>query len=74
LSRSERPFHLTTVADLFVQVLKLCRPTGVVKLGHIALDGTKANASKHKAMSDGRLVALRRSAKTKDLPDRVPTS
>jgi hypothetical protein len=53
LSRSERPFHLTTVADLFVQVLKLCRPTGVVKLGHIALDGTKANASKHKAMSDG---------------------
>jgi len=73
LSRSERPFHLTTVADLFVQVLKLCRPTGVVKLGHIALDGTKANASKHKA-SDGLLVTLRRSAMTKDLPDRVPTS
>lgn len=41
-----------------MQVLKLCQRAGLVKLGHIALDGTKvkANASKHKAMSYGRMV------------------
>jgi transposase len=53
-----RKQHLTALADLFVQVLKLCQRAGLVKLGHIALDGTKvkANASKHKAMSSGRMV------------------
>jgi hypothetical protein len=41
-----------------VQVLRLCRAAGLVKLGHVALDGTKvkANASKHKAMSYARMV------------------
>ena len=50
--------HLVALADLFVQVLTLCRRAGLVTLGHIALDGTKvkANASKHKAMSYGRMV------------------
>ena len=50
--------HLPALADLFVQVLQLCQRAGMVKLGHIALDGTKvkANASKHKAMSYGRMV------------------
>ena len=45
------------LAALFVQVLRLCRQAGLVKLGHVALDGTKlkANASKHKAMSYGRM-------------------
>ena len=49
--------HLTALADLFVEVLTLCRRAGLVTLGHIALDGTKlqANASKHKAMSYGRM-------------------
>ncbi|MBI5289403.1 MAG: IS1182 family transposase [Chloroflexi bacterium] len=44
--------------DLFVQVLLLCQEAGLVRLGHISLDGTKmrANASKHKAMSYGRMV------------------
>jgi transposase len=53
-----RQQHLAVLADLFVQVLKLCQRAGLVKLGHIALDGTKvkANASKHKAMSYGRMV------------------
>ena len=53
-----RKQHLAALADLFVQVLKLCQRAGLVKLGHIALDGTKvkANASKHKAMSYGRMV------------------
>jgi transposase len=49
--------HLTALAGLFVQVLKLCERAGLVKLGHVALDGTKikANASKHKAMSYERM-------------------
>ena len=49
--------HLRTLAGLFVQVLKLAEKAGLVKLGHVALDGTKikANASKHKAMSYGRM-------------------
>ena len=51
--------HLKALGDLFVQVLKLCREAGLVKLGHVALDGTKmkANVSKHKAMSYGRMRA-----------------
>lgn len=49
--------HLEALAGLFVQVLRLCRKAGLVKLGHVALDGTKvrANASKHKAMSYQRM-------------------
>lgn len=52
-----RKRHLQPLAALFVQVLQLCRQAGLVKLGHVALDGTKlkANASKHKAMSYGRM-------------------
>ena len=52
-----RKRHLVALGGLFVQVLKLCREAGLVKLGHVALDGTKikANASKHKAMSYGRM-------------------
>ena len=49
--------HLGALSELFVQVLQLCQKAGLVKLGHVALDGTKvqANASKHKAMSYGRM-------------------
>jgi transposase len=49
--------HLQALSRLFVQVLQLCREAGLLKLGHVALDGTKvqANASKHKAMSYGRM-------------------
>ena len=52
-----RKDHLKALSDLFVQVLRLCRKAGLVKLGHVALDGTKikANASKHKAMSYKRM-------------------
>ncbi len=52
-----RQQHLAALAGLFTQVLALCRQAGLVKLGHVALDGTKvlANASKHKAMSYGRM-------------------
>jgi transposase len=52
-----RKRHLQSLAKLFVQVLHICRRAGLVKLGHVSLDGTKvrANASKHKAMSYGRM-------------------
>jgi transposase len=52
-----RKDHLKALAGLFLQVLKLCQKAGLVKLGHVALDGTKlkANASKHKAMSYKRM-------------------
>ena len=52
-----RKRHLKALSGLFVQVLQLCEQAGLVKLGHVALDGTKvkANASKHKAMSYERM-------------------
>jgi transposase len=53
-----RLVHLDALADLFVQVLRLCQKSGLVSLGNVALDGTKvkANASKHKAMSHERML------------------
>jgi transposase len=52
-----RKQHLRALAGLFMQALRLCQAAGLVKMGHVALDGTKkqANASKHKAMSYGRM-------------------
>lgn len=49
--------HLAALAGLFVQVLQIAAKAGLVKLGHVALDGTKikANASRHKAMSYERM-------------------
>jgi len=67
LSANQHPDHdtiatfrkrqLTALSGLFLQVLLLCRKAGLVKLGHVALDGSKvkANASKHKAMSYERM-------------------
>lgn len=54
---SFRRIHLKPLARIFIQVLAVCQEAGLVKLGHVALDGTKikANASKHKAMSYGRM-------------------
>lgn len=54
--------HLEALAKLFVQMLTVCQKAGMVKLGHVALDGTKvkANASKHKAMSYERMVKSER--------------
>jgi transposase len=52
-----RRIHSGVLAGLFLQVLQLCIKAGLVKLGQVALDGTKmkANASKHKAMSHERM-------------------
>ena len=50
-----RKNHLDAFADVFVQVLCLAKAAGLVRLGTIAIDGTKiqGNASRHKAMSYG---------------------
>ena len=52
-----RKRHLDALSGLFTQALLLCAEAGLVKLGHVAIDGTKikANASKHKAMSYKRM-------------------
>ena len=53
-----RKMHLQTLAGLFEQVLKIALEAGAMKVGRVALDGTKvkANASKHKAMSHDRML------------------
>jgi len=52
-----RQWHLKEFEALFVQVVQLAQEIGLLKLGTLALDGSKvkANASKHKAMSYGRM-------------------
>src|SRR6202171_3446783 len=53
-----RKIHLKTLEGLFEQVLKIALEAGAMKVGRVALDGTKvkANASKHKAMSYDRML------------------
>ena len=55
--RDFRALHLKELSELFVQVVRLAREMGLVKLGTIAVDGTKvkANAGRHKAMSYGHM-------------------
>ena len=55
--RDFRALHLKELSDLFVQVVRLAGEMGLVKLGTVAIDGTKlkANASRHKAMSYERM-------------------
>src|SRR5579875_679577 len=57
-----RKIHLQVLKGLFEQVLKVALEMGAVKLGRVALDGSKikANASKHKAMSYDRMVEQER--------------
>ena len=60
--RDFRALHLKELAELFVQAVRLARELGLVKLGTIAVDGTKvkANASRHKAMSYEPMVQTER--------------
>lgn len=53
-----RRVHLSALGDLFLATVRLAQRAGLVRLGQVALDGTKmqANASKHKAMSHGRML------------------
>ncbi len=57
-----RQRHLAALGNVFLQALELCRATGMVSLGRVALDGTKvrANASRRKAMSYARLTEKQR--------------
>ena len=57
-----RKIHYRALEDIFQQVLRLAMKSGAIKLGSVALDGSKvkANASKHKAMSYGRMKAEER--------------
>lgn len=66
-----RKRHLKALSNLFVDVLRLCQKAGLVKLGHVSLDGSKirANASKHKAMSYGRIK--KKIVKLQDEVDRL---
>jgi transposase len=52
-----RKRHLAALEHIFLEILRLCREAGLVKFGHVSVDGTKvkANASQHKAMSYGRM-------------------
>ena len=54
-----RKRHLSSIQHLFLEVLQLCKTAGLVKVGRLALDGTKvkANASRHKAMSYERMTS-----------------
>jgi len=54
-----RQRNLDAFKGLFLQVLQVCRNSGLIRLGHVSLDGTKvaANASEHKAMSYGLCVS-----------------
>jgi transposase len=63
---SFRQTHLQALAGLFMQALQLCEKAGLVKLGHVAIDGTKlkANASKHKAMSYERMTEKEKQLRT----------
>lgn len=60
-----RRTHRIALAGLFLQVLEMCQEAGLVTLAHVSLDGTKvrANASKHKAMSYGRMKKKREQLK-----------
>jgi transposase len=60
-----RKIHLQTLEGLFEQVLKIALEAGAMKVGRVALDGTKvkANASKHKAMSYDRMLEKERQLK-----------
>jgi len=52
-----RKRHLKELRELFQQVLKLCQKAGMVKLAHVALDGTRisGNAAKDQTQTYGRM-------------------
>ena len=70
-----RKNHLEAFQGRFIEVLRLCREAGMVRLGHLSLDGSKyqANASRHKAMSYGRMAAAadQLEAEVQELLDRA---
>ncbi len=61
-----RQYHLDEFAGIFGQVVKLAREMKLIRMGTLAIDATKvrANASKHKAMSYGRMKEEEEKLKT----------
>ena len=57
-----RQTHLAALQGFFEQVLHLARDLGTLRVGRVAVDGSKikANASKHKAMSYDRMKKKRK--------------
>ena len=69
-----RKRHLQELGRLFVQVLQLCERAGLVKLGHVAIDGTKikANASKYQSLSYARMKEAEQELATEVASPRSP--
>ena len=77
LAANQHPYHntiarfrernLDVLEGLFIQGLKVAERLGLVKMGRVAIDGTKvrAHASKHKAMSYGRMLVRERELQSK---------
>ena len=65
-----RKRRLEALQHLFVETLTLCQKAGLVRFGHVSLDPSKvkANASKHKAMSYGRMKSRYQPPGTGDRP------
>ena len=70
-----RKVHLEAIEEMFGQVLRVALEMGAMKLGRVALDGSKvkANASKHKAMSYGRMQENREVAEEGSPPVAEPS-
>ena len=68
-----RKRHLSSLGGLFDQILALCMGMGLASLGHVSIDGTRiqANASKHKAMSYGRMAEAELSEAIKEMLSRA---
>ena len=68
-----RKIHIKTLQKLFEQVLAMALEVGAVKVGRVSLDGTKlkANASKHRAMSYGRMIEKQRHLKGRGVLKRL---
>jgi hypothetical protein len=73
---SFRQQHLESLGRLFVQALRLCQKAGLVKLGHVAMDGTKleVNASGRQSMSYDKLTEQEQYWKQKVLPASLAAS
>src|SRR5215469_3891761 len=75
-----RQQQLESLGCLFVQALQLCQKAGLVKLGHVAIDGTKleANASRYKSMSYTKLSKLEQywqeQAEATKLPEKLASA
>jgi transposase len=69
--RDFRALHLKELGDLFVQVVRLAREMGLVKLGTIAVDGTKAKSADEAEKNEPELDIPAEIARRQDRPDAI---